>query len=194
VSVLRPTVSRLTVSRFIQARHFRPVFSARPVRLVVLHSAETPEKPGKAEAVANWFASPEAPEASAHYVVDAGATVQCVDERDVAWGAPGANHDGVHVELVGYARQSAEDWADTYSVAMLNRAAHLVAFLCDSHGLPPRALGAADLQAGARGITTHAAVSEAYRKSTHTDPGPSFPLASFVERVAEIMPGGARRA
>lgn len=178
---------RPTVTEFVPAANFRKSDN-RQIRLVVLHSTESPEKPGKARDVALWFAGPSSPAASAHYVVDAGNTVQCVEERDMAWAAPGANHDGIHVEMVGYARQTAEDWADTYSAAMLERAATLAAFICHDYGLPARALGSDDLLAGAKGITTHAAVTAAYRRSTHTDPGPAFPLQLFVQRVADLMP------
>jgi hypothetical protein len=37
--------------------------------------------------------------------------------------------------------------------------------------------------AGARGITMHRDVSAAFHKSTHTDPGPNFPIVEFVNRV-----------
>lgn len=183
-----PIILRPSVTEFIRARHYRPVHSARPIRLVVLHSAEIPEKPTAALAIARWFAGPDSPEASAHYCVDAGNTVQCVSEKDVAWAAPGANHDGIQIELAGYARQLSEDWEDTYSSAMFLRAATLVAFICHDYRLPVRALSPADLLVGASGITTHAAVSSAYHKSTHTDPGPGFPMEKFVAKVSELLP------
>lgn len=176
---------------YLQARNFtRAGAEPRAITLVVLHSAEAPEKPGKALDVARWVASEDAPEVSFHYVVDAGQIVQCVREQDVAWAAPGANRQGVHVELVGYARQSPEDWADTYSAAMLERAAGLVAVLCARYGIPVQALDALDLVHGKSGITVHAAVSTAFKRSTHTDPGTSFPMDAFVERVAAIRREG----
>lgn len=182
---------------YIQAAHCtRPALDPnrgrRQISLVVLHSAEAPEKPGKARDVALWFAGQRgpAPEASAHYVVDAGETVQCVLDRDVAWAAPGANATGLHVELVGFAGQTPVEWADEYSAAVLERAAGLVAVLCARYGIPARVLSSVDLRNLQSGITTHAAVSEAFRKSNHTDPGAGFPLAAFVERVAELKREG----
>ena len=43
---------------------------------------------------------------------------------------------------------------------------------------------AAGLRAGARGITGHADVSVAFRKSDHWDPGPAFPWAAFLRQVS----------
>ena len=48
-------------------------------------------------------------------------------------------------------------------------------------GVPFEALTHDALLVGRRGITTHASVSKAFRRSTHWDPGPSFPLARLVE-------------
>src|SRR5262245_22982226 len=119
---------------YIQAANYTrpssdPNRGRRVVSLVVLHSAEAPERPGKARDVALWFAGQRgpAPEASAHYVVDAGEVVQCVLDRDIAWAAPGANANGLQVELVGYAGQTPAEWGDAYSAALLERAAGLVA-------------------------------------------------------------------
>jgi N-acetyl-anhydromuramyl-L-alanine amidase AmpD len=176
-------------TKFIQARNYTPA-QRRKISVVVMHSAEAPEKPGKAADVANWFAGDQAPKASAHYVVDAGEVVQCVREQDVAWAAPGANSQGIQIELVGYARQTAEDWADTYSAAMLEKASRLVAVICVRYGIPVMALDALALFKGQSGITTHAAVTEAFGRSTHTDPGKGFPMAAFVSRVAEIQREG----
>ncbi len=187
-----PAAVQATGTRFLQARNYTRVSAEAPrsISLVVLHSAEAPEKPGKALDVARWFAGGNAPQASAHFVVDAGEVVQCVREQDVAWGAPGANRNGLHVELVGFARQEIEDWADTYSAAMLERAAGLVAVLCARYGIPVQALDALDLVQRKRGITVHAAVSTAFHQSTHTDPGAAFPMDTFVARVAAIRREG----
>ena len=192
MSATVPAAVQATGTRFLQARNYTRVSAVAPraISLVVLHSAEAPEKPGKAFDVARWFAGVDAPQASAHFVVDAGEVVQCVREQDVAWGAPGANRNGLHVELVGFARQDPTDWVDTYSAAMLERAAGLVAVLCARYGIPVQALDALDLVHGKRGVTVHAAVSTAFHQSTHVDPGPAFPMDAFVARVAAIRREG----
>jgi N-acetyl-anhydromuramyl-L-alanine amidase AmpD len=154
----------------------------RRIDLVVLHTMEMAEDADAAENCAAWFRNPVA-RASAHYCVDADSIVRCVRDEDVAWHAPGANHDGIGIELAGRARQTRREWTDRYSGAVLIRAAGLTADLCRRHGIPPAWLHAADLKAGKRGLTTHAAVSEAFRRSTHSDPGRGFPFERFLASV-----------
>jgi N-acetyl-anhydromuramyl-L-alanine amidase AmpD len=167
---------------FVQARNYTPV-GGRKIKLVVIHTMEAFEKPDTAENVATWLAGTSAPKASVHYCVDADSIVQCVKDGDVAWHAPGANSNGIGIEHAGYARQSAEDWADSYSEATLVRSAALTAKLCSVYGIPVQAVDADGLVRGESGITTHRAVSTAFKKSTHTDPGPHFPMDQYVSLV-----------
>lgn len=168
--------------RFVQARNYHPG-RQRPIRAVVLHTAEIAEVGTAAENLAAWASGPSAPMASWHYCVDNDTAIQCVRDEDTAFAAPGANADGLQIEMSGRASQGAAGWADAYSQAVLQRTARLVANLCRRHGLPVVALDAAALQRGEAGITTHAAVTAAYRQSTHTDPGKDFPMAAFLELV-----------
>lgn len=167
---------------FVQAKNY---YSGRqkPIRVIVIHTAEIAEVNNAAENLAAWAAGPNAPMASWHFAIDADSVVQCVREEDTAFAAPGANSDGVQLELAGRAGQGAAGWADAYSQAVLRRAARLVADLCRRHGLPVAKVDAAGLLRGERGITGHDAVTLAYRQSTHTDPGPTFPWAAFLEMV-----------
>lgn len=169
---------------FIKARWFTPT-GGRRIDLVVLHTAETPEGVNTARAVANYFATTTV-RASAHYTVDPKNIFQCVKDKDVAYAAPGANSNGIHLELSGRAAQTAGEWHDTYSTALLAKAATLTADICAAYKIPARYVPAAQLAAGgaaARGITTHNEVSKAFRKSTHWDPGPNFPIIEFVNAV-----------
>lgn len=177
--------------RFIQARNFTPAPAGRQVDLLVIHTMENAEKPGTAAQVARWFESPQAPKASAHYCIDAGEVVQCVREQDVAWAAPGANRNGIHLEHAGRAAQSADDWQDDYSQRMLERSAELVAKLCAKYSIPVRKLTPEDLVAGLPGICGHVEVSKAFKKSTHTDPGKNFPWEQYLERVLHHLQAGA---
>lgn len=173
---------------FIQAANYTPT-NGRVIELVVLHTMEAPEKGDTAESVARYFQNRNV-QASAHYCIDDNSIVQCVNDRDVAWAAPGANHNGLHVEHAGYAKQSAADWADPFSVAMLRRSAGLVADKLRANGLPNAFRTAADLLAGdgrARGWTTHYEVSQAYRKSDHYDPGKGFPWRYFTNYIDEVL-------
>lgn len=171
---------------FIPARNFTPSRPAR-VRLVVLHTTESPLRVGAARAVAGWFAGPGAPQASCHYAVDAEEVIRCVRDEDQAWSAPGANGDGLQVELCASAGWSSAEWSATDVQRLLERAAGLVAALCTRHDLPAEMVQVDGLLDGEAGITTHAAVSAAWHRSTHWDPGPSFPLESFIARVRELL-------
>ncbi|MBA2726488.1 MAG: N-acetylmuramoyl-L-alanine amidase [Actinobacteria bacterium] len=160
---------------------------ARKIDVIVIHDMESPEGMTTAEDVArNWFAKSSV-KASAHYNVDGNSAVQCVPDKDVAWAAPGANHNGLQIELAGKARQTVQEWADAYSSGMLARAAALVAVLCKKYNIPASFVNENGLLAGRRGITTHNAVSLAYKRSDHSDPGPNFPMAAFVAEVQKNL-------
>jgi N-acetyl-anhydromuramyl-L-alanine amidase AmpD len=174
---------------FVESPNFTPT-KGRPIDVLVMHTAEVTERAGAAEAVAAWFARPSA-QVSAHYCVDADSVVQCVRERDIAWHARGGNTNSVGIELAGYARQGPSEWADPYSRVMLDRAARLAASICSTHGIPVRRVRAAGLRTGRPGITGHADVSEAFRKSDHWDPGPSFPWPEFLALVRAALRTGA---
>jgi N-acetyl-anhydromuramyl-L-alanine amidase AmpD len=154
----------------------------RRIDLIVVHTMEVDERDDAALRCARWFQNPRS-RLSAHYCVDADSVIQCVPDEDVAWHAPGANHDGLGIELAGSARQSRREWADPYSSAVLARAAELSASLCGEHSIPAEWLWPPDLRAGKRGLTTHASVSEAFRRSSHVDPGPAFPVERFLGLV-----------
>jgi len=171
---------------FVQARNYTRGRS-NPIDVIVIHTMESPEKPDTAESVAAWFAGPTAPQASAHYCIDANSVVECVRDTDVAWHAPGANHNGLGLEHAGRAAQTAADWSDTYSKRMLARSSELVAEKCAKYDIPAVWLTAAQLRAGRRGITGHAQVSEAFKRCDHTDPGTSFPVDDYIALVREHL-------
>jgi N-acetyl-anhydromuramyl-L-alanine amidase AmpD len=178
---------------FIESPHFTPA-DGRAIGVVVIHTMEVAETSSAAEVCARWFQNP-ASEVSAHYCVDADSVVQCVREDDIAWHARGGNTNSIGIEQAGYAGQKALGWNDDYSRAVVERAARLTSEVCARYGIPVRRIRAADLVAGRRGITGHADVSAAFRKSDHWDPGPDFPWTRFlrltrsggaVERASQV--------
>lgn len=171
---------------FVQAR-FYTATNGRQIDLIVIHDMQAPETGSSAEDCANFFATmpgrTQAQGASAHYCVDADSAVQSVRDMDVAWHAPGANHQGIGIEQPGWANFATNEWLDAYGHAMLQRVAALTRELCDRYGIPILFLRAADLAAGKRGITTHFECSQAFG-GDHWDPGPGYPMATLLEHVA----------
>lgn len=150
-------------------------------RLIVIHTMEAPEGPQTAENIANYF---KRVDASSHWCHDNNSRVRVVNDEDTAWTAPGANNDGLQIELAGYAKQTAADWADAYSLDMLEGAAQSAAEWVVKYGIPIRRLSVAEVKAGHKGFCGHDEVSKAYKRSTHWDPGPAFPWDYFLGRVA----------
>ena len=89
---------------FVESPHVTNT-GGRQIDLIVIHTMEMDEKGDTAERCAQWFRNPGA-RVSAHYCVDADSIVQCVRDQDVAWHAPGANHDGIGIEHAGRAKQT----------------------------------------------------------------------------------------
>lgn len=173
----------------IPARNFTRAMRTT-ARVLVLHTTENACAPGVARNVAAWFAGPSAPQASAHYVVGPDVTLQGVPLACVAWAAPGANNDGVQIEQVGRAAFSEADWAGEPQQAMLERVAQLLAALCRRFELPAIFLDAAALKRDERGVTTHVEVNRAYRRSSHTDCGPAYPMEAVLRRVRVLLGWG----
>lgn len=169
---------------FVQARNYTKT-RGRTIDLIVIHDMEYPERPNGAEWCAAYFAGKNAPKASAHYYVDNNSVVQGVRDKDVAWAAPGANHDGIQIEHAGYAAQSRAEWLDAYSKAELKRSAKLVAQLCHKYEIPIRRLRPIDLRNGKRGICGHRDVNAAFHESDHSDPGPNFPWLVYLGWVRD---------
>ena len=153
-----------------------------PCRVMVIHTMEAPEGPQTAENVARYFASGQVV-ASAHMCVDQDSVVYCLPSSAVAFAAPGCNHDGYQVEHAGYARQSPEEWGDAASVAMLQLSAQATREIADSLGIPLRHLTDEELANGESGFVGHDQVSRVYKRSDHTDPGPSFPWSYYMGLV-----------
>lgn len=171
---------------YVQARNYTAV-SKRSIDLLIIHDMEYPERLDAAEAVANYFKnqSKGSGGSSAHYCIDANSTVQCVRDRDVAWAAPGGNHDGLQFEHAGVARQTTDQWLDEYGRKMLfGQSAPLFAKKCREYRIPPVFLRAPDLVAQKRGITTHWEITRAFSNGRgHTDPGTGFPIQRFMVEV-----------
>ena len=156
--------------------------SINDITLIVLHDTEG----GTAESVAKYFQTKNAG-GSAHLVVDNTSCYRCLPNAVIPWGAPGANQQGFHIEQCGYASWSTRQWLR--NIGTLRRAAYKTAQHCKAFHIPTRFLDAAALEAGRRGITTHAEVSKwqtaihAPGDHSHTDPGSGWPRRVFMGLV-----------
>lgn len=180
------------VTELAPSPNHRDGYLNRKSSWVVLHTMETPENSTVARNIATgWFSRVEA-RTSAHYVAGDTEIFQCVNEDDYAWAAmTTGNAHGIHIEMAGRASQSRNEWFDSYSRALLELVAALTADICARHGIPVRILTDAQLAAGEKGITSHAAISRVFRESDHTDPGYGFPWDYFLERVQAHRNGNA---
>jgi N-acetyl-anhydromuramyl-L-alanine amidase AmpD len=171
------------------AKNYTPGPRKSPIRLVVIHTMESQEKPGTSKRVAAWFSGPTAPRASAHLCVDDKDVVRVVEDSDIAWGAPGGNSDGLHIELAGTASQNSSEWSDAYSQALLQKAASAVADWCRKYSIPVRRLTPSQIQdKRSKGICGHVDVTLAFpEKGSHVDPGKNFPWDLFLNLVHQSM-------
>lgn len=176
---------------FVQAKFYTPT-SGRDIDLIVIHDMQMAETSSSAENCAQFFATmygrTAAQGASAHYCADNDSIVQCVQDMDVAWHAPGANHNGIGIEQPGWANFQTNEWLDTYGHAMLHNVAGLTRSLCDEYHIPQVFLRAADLKVTRpRGITTHFECSQAYG-GDHWDPGPGYPMVPYFISLVQGSP------
>lgn len=174
---------------FLQAKYFFHPNTERKVDLVVFHAAEVKESDKAAQWLMNYCANNDRV-ASWHYAVDSGSITQSVREADVAYHAPGANANGIGIELATPGMPTAQEWADPYSQKMLNLSAWLAAGVCSRWKIDPFYVDASGLREGRRGITTHAQVSLAFKKADHMDPGPNFPIDYVIAKIKSRLDSG----
>jgi hypothetical protein len=144
----------------------------------VIHSTESPS----ARSSARYFQDPSSG-GSTQIVLGEDGCYRSVEDLRIPAGAPGANQDGLHVEVAGYAKWTREQWLQNAPVALEALPGVLRAW-SDAYGIPLRHVDAAGLLRGERGVTTHADVTKAYSKGEgHWDPGSGFPLEDVLARA-----------
>lgn len=184
----------MIVKDLVQARNYHPG-RRDAVRLVAIHDMEAPENANTAENIAHYFETTTT-QASAHDCIDNDSVVPCVRDEDEAWAAPGANRDGIQLELAGYASQTLDEWTDAYGRQLLDNAAQRTAQRCVKYGLPVRRLSVAQVKDGvSKGICGHVDVTNAFPAlgTGHTDPGPGFPWSYFLGLVRHYKDEGTEK-
>jgi hypothetical protein len=165
--------------------------STSGLRLLVVHTSEGSEGSSSAENLCSFLTSQgdrfnadgSRYGASYHYLTDTDRVLPAVPDNVVAYSAAGANHDGLHVCIPGKAAQTREQWLDTISAGYIGQLAQVMTDLAARYTIPLRRLSVADIIEGKRGYCGHHDISLAYRRSTHTDPGPLFPW----DRLAQLL-------
>lgn len=177
----------------IPARHSGP--TNHPPAHVVIHSAVMDCKVGAARLLGAWNRDGTTG-GSWHYSTDPAETIQCSFDRFTCHAAPPNGHK-LHIEMAdrpipkptarGRALQRLRKvwrWRTLEHQKMLHRTARLTAHLCLAYDLPLRYVGPIGLRLGRKGWTTHAAVTIAFRQSTHWDPG-RWPRRRFGRLVVQ---------
>ena len=170
---------------------YRAVHSSGPrtaaqVRYIVLHSTEGATAKGAAE-----YFTTQASGGSSNLVVDDNVCYRVLDDLVIPWGAPPLNTSGFHIEQAGFAAWTRSEWL--HHRATVERAAYKASLRCERFKIPPRVLNVAQLRADfakhepVGGVVTHATISAAFGESTHTDPGPGYPLDVFAELLAGYL-------
>lgn len=183
------------MGRFIAAANYTEAKRATSdIWYLVIHDEEYPFKDNAAYDIAEFFHKQERNDktgTSAHRIVDDREIIRAVNWHDIAWAAPGANTNGMHWEQSGYARMERRNWLDDYGKNQIELLSADVAHMAHFLGIKPMRLTPRHLQQNEiaghgihRGICGHDTVTAAFPNvGSHTDPGPHFPWAHFMERV-----------
>lgn len=155
----------------------------KPIRRIVIHGTVSPTEAGGARNIARYFTQSVTRPSSAHYVRDPGETVQVVYDSVVAYHAP-PNRHSIGYELCDWVKGPITRWDDKPHRRMLRGAAKDVARLCLAYNVPIRKIGPVALRLGRKGICGHVDVSNAWRQTSHWDPG-AFPWRRFIRMVRE---------
>lgn len=165
--------------RMIEARHYG---ASQTPRAVVMHGTVSPDSPGEAVSIAQWWNGPTSPDTSAHYVVDPKTTIQCVPDHRQAYHC-GYNLNSIGVEMADEETGPASRWQDANSKAIIANAAALVARLCLAYDIEIKRPSVAELKAkGPHGIYGHNDSRLAFGNTTHSDPI-DFPWDDFLKQV-----------
>jgi hypothetical protein len=178
--------------KYVQAKGYTDGRSDGPPLWIVMHTMQAHELGDTAESTANYFATlPDDRQVSSHLCIDNNTAIQCVDVYDSAWtvGNRPGNRRGLNYEHAGFAEQTATEWADDYSTAMLRLSAQCAVSDVLRFGIPVRRCTVDQLKAYEPGFTTHNDLRLAFGVTSHTDPGPAFPWSRYLDMVRAELEG-----
>jgi N-acetyl-anhydromuramyl-L-alanine amidase AmpD len=156
------------------------------VRILVIHTAETPKKAGMARSIMSYNQRRK-DKVSCHEAVDNKEVIAGVRPYDTSWTTGVINSYSYSYELAGRASQTKKEWADEFNTAMLGLLAKRVAEAAVCWDIPVRKIGPLGLKMKKAGICGHVDATLAFQPGGHTDPGKSFPWKKFIKMVqAEV--------
>lgn len=124
---------------------------------------------------------------SSHYYVDHDSIVQSLNTDWCAGhvGSAQGNTYGISYEITGVNGWTREQWLSDVAWQLL---AKQIAVDCVQFGISVRQLSIAEMRAGAAtGFITHDQARLAWGGTTHTDPGPNFPMDHLLALVADLI-------
>lgn len=126
---------------------------------------------------------------SSHYYCDSDSILQSLN-TDWCAGHVGSfegNTYGIAYEITGVNAWTRETWLANVAWRKL---AKQIAVDCREFGIPPRLLSIAEMRGGvAKGVVTHDMCRIAWGGTTHTDPGPGFPMDHLLAMVGRALAG-----
>lgn len=130
---------------------------------------------------------------SSHYYADADTIIQMLDTKLQAWhaGSTQGNQHAISYEFTGLNSWTREKWLANVD---WDKAARQMARDCKAHDIDAKTLTIAQMNDGrSTGIVTHDQMRRAWGGTTHTDPGPNFPMDHLLAKVrAELEANVAR--
>jgi hypothetical protein len=145
---------------------FHSARGSKPVRLVIVHSAEGART---VESLGRWFQRP-ATKASSHAGIDDTRIEQYVRYDRAAWTTRAPNAISDNVELCGFAKWTRDEWLA--HPHMLQLCAQWISDRCIARTIPIRKLTPVEVAAGKAGVCGHVDWTVGMRDGTHQDPGP----------------------
>jgi hypothetical protein len=164
-----------------------------PPTWIVIHTSEGSNGPDAAEQLAQFLTRPgdrvtasgSRYGSSYHAIIDLEQVIPAVVDARVAYSAPGANTNGLHVVLPGRAGQTRQQWLSEPSLSRIDTLGKYFRDLRQKYGIPLERVTPAEMVAGTRGYCDHAAVRDAFGKTDHWDVGPNFPWDVLASKIRE---------
>lgn len=124
--------------------------------------------------------------ASYNVIVDrTGRSGRSNDDNYIPWSAgETANRKGIHICAMGWAQQSRDEWLSFPN--QIHTIARILAWNSALYDIPLVAVSPADILKERHGVCGHGDVAKAWRETSHTDPGPNFPMDVVLTIAQQI--------